>query len=703
MATIQDYLNQIKNAIYGKDVRQAIHDGIQQCYYDGKVGSIDLEARQRLDSAEGDIDTLDARVDQIVAPSGEAPSAAEVADGRIVDGVTYDLIGDAIRAVNTNLKNTLKAGRSGTVIINPMGQYKYSSDGLSVVDFASMPLNTYIYAQYSVVKTALNGAGFPLSWGDSDYVSMFRLAVGNQSLAVSIIKLYNFNKSETATMLYYATTGGNKYRWIVPTTDLSKQYFPADAKKVGDTIYIGRNSATFTPMPYGWQTSSGGSLDFRDLPLNSYSYVTYDLIKGGLSDTNMPESDWADTDIVYIRRDAVRTEQNNSIITIFNFTKTRKLEMLYYANSSGNKYRWLLHGTINYNTFENTINQYSNTYSVTATPSITTDTNNYLQPTGDQTDMASAIVTMLTQTGVCNLASGDFYVSGIEMPEDSMIRGCGTSTNIILLPSVTSGFAIKMNTRCIVTDVMISGDTSTPTITSEIGTRDGILWQGTAIPDQSTTSSTPLRGTISNCYIRNFTGSGIRCYGTGTGISNCLNAVNTYVYNSTVGVYIEWLSEFHRFTNVDCRGCYYGMINNGGNNTITSCGFSKNMVGLLMDNTYGQSNNNSHGSFSNCVFNHSGSNNDGIAIHIIGCVNGEVFSGCQLFYGETVIEESEGIVFANCNFGGSSGTQITITNGGLIMYNGCVFKTAPTVTKTGNTATKFINCYLRDGTAVALN
>ena len=46
MATIMDYLNKIKTAIYGKDVRQAIHDAIQQVYYDGKAGSIDLEARQ---------------------------------------------------------------------------------------------------------------------------------------------------------------------------------------------------------------------------------------------------------------------------------------------------------------------------------------------------------------------------------------------------------------------------------------------------------------------------------------------------------------------------------------------------------------------------------------------------------------------------------------------------------------------------------
>ena len=49
MASIKDYLAQILTARYGKDVRQAIHDGIEQCYADGKAGSIDLEARQEID------------------------------------------------------------------------------------------------------------------------------------------------------------------------------------------------------------------------------------------------------------------------------------------------------------------------------------------------------------------------------------------------------------------------------------------------------------------------------------------------------------------------------------------------------------------------------------------------------------------------------------------------------------------------------
>ena len=37
MGNIRDYLNEILSAVYGKDVRQAIHDGIFQCYEDGNA------------------------------------------------------------------------------------------------------------------------------------------------------------------------------------------------------------------------------------------------------------------------------------------------------------------------------------------------------------------------------------------------------------------------------------------------------------------------------------------------------------------------------------------------------------------------------------------------------------------------------------------------------------------------------------------
>lgn len=52
MSNIIDYLQKILSSRYGKDVRQAIHDGILTCYEDGKAGAIDLVARQRIDTLE---------------------------------------------------------------------------------------------------------------------------------------------------------------------------------------------------------------------------------------------------------------------------------------------------------------------------------------------------------------------------------------------------------------------------------------------------------------------------------------------------------------------------------------------------------------------------------------------------------------------------------------------------------------------------
>ena len=103
MATIRDYLNNILKAVYGKDVRQSIHDAIQQCYYDGKAGTVDLEARQS-------IDTLEARVDGLVAlPDGSTTADAELTDIRVgADGVTYNSAGEAVRKQVSDLKEALE-------------------------------------------------------------------------------------------------------------------------------------------------------------------------------------------------------------------------------------------------------------------------------------------------------------------------------------------------------------------------------------------------------------------------------------------------------------------------------------------------------------------------------------------------------------------------------------------------------------------
>ena len=480
----------------------------------------------------------------------------------------------------------------------------------------------------------------------------------------------------------------------------------ADAKVVGDAIALKANTSDLlnsrsnvSMTPYGGCTLSG-AMDFRDMPMNSYRHTTFANIKSGFSDTSMPEDDWGDNDTVCIVKKAAgsSTTLQNAIIELYNYIKTRHLVMLYFATSSGNKYRWLEEGVTKNYTNNYTIEQFSNTYTVTATPSITTDTNNYLASTGDTTDVSSSIITMLTQTGICNLGPGDFYVSGIDMPNQSTLRGCGYKTRIILLDSVTDGYAIKMGTQCTVESLSVLGSTSSITITETVGTRHGILWQGAATSQQSVVSD-PERGTISNVHVRYFSGGGITLYGTGTGINNCLNVVNAYIYNCTVGLNIVYFAEFNRFTNIHARGCYYGCINNGGNNVISASSFSKNTVGILMDNSTGQSPNNSHGTFDACVINHSGADNDGIAIKILNMNAGEMFVGCQVFYGSIVIEDSTGIAFTGCNFKAS--VPISYEDS-CVIFTGCVFGGNPTITKTGTNTVKNNGSYLRDGTDVTL-
>lgn len=117
-----------------------------------------------------------------------------------------------------------------------------------------------------------------------------------------------------------------------------------------------------------------------------------------------------------------------------------------------------------------------------------------------------------------------------------------------------------------------------------------------------------------------------------------------------------------------------------------------------MDNSSGNYNNSSHGSFVGCTFNHSGSNN-GTAIELNTMAAGEMFVGCNIFYGAIIITGSQGIVFNGCNIGSS--TPITITDGGGVQFANCVFRTGESaVTDNRPTKTHFDNCYYLNGTVV---
>ena len=97
MADIQTLLSKILNAVYGKDVRQSIHDSIKQCYYDGRAGTIDLKERERAAQAEA---TINSRIDKLASlKAGSTTGDAELMDARVgFDGTKYDNVGNAVRS-----------------------------------------------------------------------------------------------------------------------------------------------------------------------------------------------------------------------------------------------------------------------------------------------------------------------------------------------------------------------------------------------------------------------------------------------------------------------------------------------------------------------------------------------------------------------------------------------------------------------------
>ena len=102
---IDNYLKVIKDGVFGRDVRQAIHDGIKQAYDDATANG---NANMEVAKARGDAKTLSERLDRydistaqvnnLIAVSGDGTIPSELADIRVgADEKIYPTAGQAVR------------------------------------------------------------------------------------------------------------------------------------------------------------------------------------------------------------------------------------------------------------------------------------------------------------------------------------------------------------------------------------------------------------------------------------------------------------------------------------------------------------------------------------------------------------------------------------------------------------------------------
>ena len=81
--SITNKLNQIKNAIYGKEVRGAIHDAIKECYDDASVNHDN--ANMEVKMARGTHNTLNDRLDNVDEIQAQTNAQLSQLDNRKLD------------------------------------------------------------------------------------------------------------------------------------------------------------------------------------------------------------------------------------------------------------------------------------------------------------------------------------------------------------------------------------------------------------------------------------------------------------------------------------------------------------------------------------------------------------------------------------------------------------------------------------------
>ena len=116
MAKITEYLNKIKTAVYGRDVRSSIHDAIKQCYEDatGHPDSVAAVVEDNVQLHE-EIDCERSRIDEYLSGSGSSEYTeyplTGITDSNVVTEVTGKIVSNGINAVLVISSLTISANR----------------------------------------------------------------------------------------------------------------------------------------------------------------------------------------------------------------------------------------------------------------------------------------------------------------------------------------------------------------------------------------------------------------------------------------------------------------------------------------------------------------------------------------------------------------------------------------------------------------
>ena len=272
MANIQNELNNIKNATFGKEVRGSIHDGI-----DAINKEVESTTSRQVD--------LESTFDQLVINAGN--SNAEIVDARVkADGTSYTKLGDRLDSFDSQLEHKVNIDRLSYINVK---DYGLKGDG--VVDDTQalktlllrtdintklyFPKGDYIFTDTIDIdcsKYCLVGENGTIFYFNANNKTFLKISSTSHSLAsanvIENIKIINKNKTCTAMFL-----GGNddgKKCVGVSIKGLMLEGFLHHVIFGDDTFIVQFEKSTF----YGW---IGNSLSYKDNPINSGENISFTM------------------------------------------------------------------------------------------------------------------------------------------------------------------------------------------------------------------------------------------------------------------------------------------------------------------------------------------------------------------------------------------------------------------------------------------